>query len=220
MNPSLYYAVKPLGINQWFGANPVYYAKFLDAQGNPQKGHMGIDFFAPHATPLYAPCDGDAFYTFDAHGGDGIYIRYPNNAVPTHDIILWHLCSKDDPQYKPLIKTDGSITSVKAGQLIGYTDNSGAPYESSGDHLHFGLLPTDKTGAPLNPGNGYGGCIDPAPYLNGKFAEDINTVSIAVAESSLIANEIVSAPISQQDKFSLLGLLKKVAQAFLNWYTK
>jgi len=64
-----------MSVNQQFGANPDYYAKLIDAYGNPEKGHMGVDFFAPHATPLYAPCDGEAWYAQDEHGGDGIYIR-------------------------------------------------------------------------------------------------------------------------------------------------
>src|SRR5947209_2518482 len=96
----LNYPVSPVNILQPFGANPAYYARFLDVYGVPEKGHMGIDLRASHGQPVYAPCDGDAFYTKDAHGGDGIYIRVPNNAAPEYDVILWHLCSKDDPQFK------------------------------------------------------------------------------------------------------------------------
>lgn len=157
-------------INQGFGANPDYYAKFLDTNGNPEKGHNGIDFFASHATPLYAICDGQAFYASDAHGGDGIYIFTTAPDGSKYYVINWHLCSKDDPLYAPTIPTDGTWIQVKAGQLIGYTDNSGAPYESSGDHLHLGLMPLNAMGQTANPGNGYGGCIDPTPYFNGIYA--------------------------------------------------
>jgi len=166
-NLQLRYAVKPLRVNQPFGANPEYYAKFGD------QGHPGVDFYAPHATPLYAPAAGGAFYTKDSHGGDGIYIRTPDNASPQYNVILWHLCSKDDPQYHPLIPCDGSVTPVTLGQLIGYTDNTGAPYESSGDHLHFGLMPCDFTGEPLQPNNGFHGCIDPMSFFTGDYAQDI-----------------------------------------------
>jgi murein DD-endopeptidase MepM/ murein hydrolase activator NlpD len=68
---------------------------------------------------------------------------------------------------------DGSTISVKAGALIAYTDNTGAPYESSGDHLHFGLIPTQPNFNPIDPYNGFGGCIDPLPFFNGLFAQDI-----------------------------------------------
>ena len=183
----LYYGVKignpPPGVNQLFGANPAYYAKFLDDAGNPEKGHTGIDFTAPHATPLYAECDGNAFYASDAHGGDGIYIHTVQNGQPYY-VINWHLCSKDDPQFKPLIPTDGTWVGVKAGQLIGYTDNTGAPYESSGDHLHFGLIPLTASNTPIAPNNGFNGCVDPIPYFTGFFAQDIPT--IIATDSALV----------------------------------
>lgn len=193
----LWYAVKPNlgvpldmtgkirghGINQLFGENPEYYAKFGD------KGHPGIDFTAPHATPLYAPCDGQAFYAQDAHGGDGIYIR--TQADKEYTVILWHLCSKDDPKYHPLIPTDGSLTTVKVGQLIGYTDNTGAPYESSGDHLHFGLYPCYPEGLPLDPENGFHGCINPKPYFNGYFAQDHDAVMNNLTQQVSIGRKLV-----------------------------
>jgi murein DD-endopeptidase MepM/ murein hydrolase activator NlpD len=142
---------------------------------------MGTDFIAPHGTPVFAPCDGLAFYLTDSHGGDGIYVRPTEtfeykNWDAYANVIHWHLCSKDDPQYKPLIPTDGSQVPVKRGQLIGYSDNSGAPFESSGDHLHWGLLPTDVQGNPIEPDNGFGGCIDPMGYCNNFFAGDAPAV--------------------------------------------
>lgn len=159
----LKYPVSPIHINQPFGANAAYYAKFLDANGNPLKGHMGIDFQAVHGQPVYAAHDGYAFYVGpDEHGGDGIYIRFQDDDGKWYTTIYWHLCSKDDPKYAPLVLAG---VNVKTGDLIGYADNTGAPFESSGDHLHFGLAPCDQNGAFLEPGNGYGGCIDPQPYF-------------------------------------------------------
>ncbi len=203
----LYYAVKPLGINQKFGQNPAYYARF------GWKGHNGIDFFAPHATPLYAPCDGVAFYVQDTHGGDGIYIRTPDNENPQYNIILWHLIGFDDPVHHPTIPKTGTIL-VKCGALIGYTDNSGAPYESSGDHLHFGVMPCDKTGEALNPNNGYGGCIDPLPFFTGLFAQDIEEIDASLQSSEKIVQAITQAPLSNTQKISLLDSLKKVVEFF------
>ena len=163
----LWYPVKPLYVNQPFGASPEYYARFKDTLGNPYKGHMGLDLQASHGEPVYAPCDGKAVYIQDSHGGDGFYIYTEGYCV-----ILWHLCSKDDPLYKPLIPCDGSLTPVKVGQLIGYADNTGAPFESSGDHLHVGLFPTNSAKLPLDPANGFGGNVDPAPFFNRFFAVD------------------------------------------------
>lgn len=211
---SLSYPVKPYKLIQGFGLNPEYYAKFLDVNGNPEKGHMGLDLQAYHGQPVYAPCDGDAFYTQDKHGGDGIYIRWPNNASTRYNVILWHLCSKDDPQFKPLIKCDGSITPVKEGDLLAFADNSGAPYESSGDHLHLGLLPTDSTGGPLYPGNGYGGTIDPEPFLNGKYAQDKDLPVSPETPSPPLTEDIKQRKIwiIEQLIYWLKELYKKVVQ--------
>ncbi len=209
----LYLPVKnPINQTNLFGMNPDKYPG--------QKGHPGLDLECPIGTPIYAPCDGDAFYTYDKLGGDGIWIRTPDNVKPESNIILWHMVPKGNVQYPFKIPTDGTVARIKAGQLLGYSGNSGFPAESTGPHLHLGVMPCDQTGAPLNRDNGFLGCVDPMPLLNKKFAEDINTVSAVVEQSSLIANEIISAPISKQDKFSLLDLLKKVGQALLNWYTK
>jgi len=153
-------------IVQGFGVNPEYYAKFLDANGNPEKGHMGIDFQANHGTPVYAVHDGFAFYVGpDDHGGDGVYLRFQDedDASKYWTCIYWHLCPKTDLVYAP--KVDSVGQTVKKGALLGYADNTGAPFESSGDHLHFGLAPCDNVGTFLLPGNGYGGCIDPSPYF-------------------------------------------------------
>lgn len=171
----LYYPVKPFGLNQGFGQNPEYYAKFLDEFGNPEKGHNGVDLMAAHATPLYAPCDGSAFYLEDAHGGAGIYIDSPKG----YRVILFHLCTKTDPHYSPLIPTNGTRVSVITSQLIGYTDNSGAPFESSGDHLHVGLIKMDAKGNLLDRDNGFNGCIDPLPFFNRFYAIDsVKVVSL------------------------------------------
>lgn len=205
MDKFLYYPVKPYKLNQGFGENPAYYAKF------GWKGHNGYDLFAPHATPLYAPCDGDAFYTTDAHGGAGIWIRVPNNGATEYNVILWHLCTREDPVYHPLIPSDGSVVSVKAGALIGYTDNSGAPYESSGDHLHLGLMPCDKTSEALDPNNGYGGCIDPAPFLNGIYAQDIEEIEKGIQASEQLV-QIVAQNQNVLPKSQLQILLSKVAE--------
>lgn len=194
MKLELYLPVKPYSLNQAFGANPSYYAKFLDSAGNPMKGHMGTDLKAVHGQPVHSPCDGMAFYVVDSHGGDGIYVQ----ATGTYDfeggqaymrVIHWHMCSKDDPQYKPLIPTDGGSYPVKKGDLLGYADNTGAPFESDGDHCHWGLLPTHANGQPIHPNNGFGGCVDIMPHCNMLFAEDIGKPPVVIPPPPILPQQ-------------------------------
>ena len=174
MKLSLYFPVKPATVLQKFGENPAYYARFLDPNGNPEKGHNGIDFQTlPHGQPVYAAHDGLATYVKDAHGGEGVW-NYGNGFAT----ISFHLIGDTDPAYPPPIPYKDIYVPVKAGQLIGYANNTGAPFESTGPHLHFGLILLDAQKQPLNPGNGFGGCVNPEPYFNGFCAEDISTLII------------------------------------------
>lgn len=165
MNKVLYYPVKPIHINQPFGANAAYYESTFG-----QNGHPGIDFMAYHGQPVYASHDGEAVYVKDSHGGEGIW-----NYAPGFVTIYWHLVGDTDPNFPPPInyQLNGPRIPVKAGQLIGYADNTGAPFESTGDHLHFGLILLNAQESELNTNNGTQGCIDPEPYFNGICAQDI-----------------------------------------------
>ncbi|WP_035648715.1 hypothetical protein [Bradyrhizobium sp. ORS 285] len=183
MEPSLYYVVKPAIIVQDFGANHSYYAaRFKDRFGNPEQGHMGLDFRAPHATRGYAPCSGMAHYEKDAHGGEGIVINTGPSTYKgqpcTYNVILWHLIGDTDPVFPSPFPLDGKSYPVKAGDFICWTDNTGAPFESSGDHLHVGLIPFDMTGYPIEAHNGFNGCIDPRPYFNGRYAVDLQIIPL------------------------------------------
>lgn len=204
---TLYHPVRPLAVNggNVFGANPKDYAKF------GWKGHNGIDYFAAHGTPLYAPCDGMAHYVSDAHGGDGIYILAKGNDGIFRNVILWHMCAKGDIQYPFSIPTDGSSVQVRVGQPLGYTDNSGAPYESSGDHLHFGLQPCRADGSALYPDNGYGGCVDPAPLFAPTFAEDYPAESEIVSKSAQLIGILSRESPQPADIPFLQAALAKVA---------
>jgi murein DD-endopeptidase MepM/ murein hydrolase activator NlpD len=150
MDKILFYPVRPLHVNQPFGANDnAFYA-----QGG-LKGHPGIDFMATHGQPIYASHDGQCFPEIDGHGGNGVKLVSPDKSFYT---IYWHMI-----QDNAVVQT---FDQVKAGDLLGYADNTG---DSTGDHLHFGLhiLGTDLQ-------NGYNGFSDPQPYFNGQFAEFIN----------------------------------------------
>lgn len=204
----LFYPVKnPINPTNLFGTKSSMYSSL------GQVGHPGEDFECPMYTPVYAPCDGDAFYVSDKYGGDGLWIRVPNNAKPAFNIILYHLVPKGTAVYPYSISTIlGDVTAVKAGQLLAYSGNSGYPVESSGPHLHVGVMPCDLTGEALNRANGFLGCVDPAPYWNGKYAEDINKQAI-IQTTSDIVQEVTTAPISPSDKLSLLGQLKSLLLA-------
>lgn len=144
----LYYPVKPISVNQPFGTN---YNAFYAQQG--LKGHSGIDFMALHGQKVYATHDGICYPQVDAHGGNGVKLEGTDCTT-----IYWHLIDDD-----AVVHTK---QAVKAGDLLGYADNTG---DSTGDHLHYGLRLPDTL---IN--NGYGGYVDPQPYFNGLFAEDIN----------------------------------------------
>lgn len=177
MNLRLYYPVKPLSLNQGFGSNPAYYARFKDSFGNPLKGHNGLDFQASHGTPVYASCDGLIHFDVDTHGGEGMVIHTDfceyNEQTVTFNVIHWHLIGNTDPNFPSPIPTDGIAYPVEAGALIGYADNTGAPFESSGDHLHFGLFPLDLSGVILDQKNGFDGRIDPTPFFTKIYASDV-----------------------------------------------
>lgn len=220
MKLELYYPVKPKSVNQGFGLNPKYYAKF------GLNGHNGIDFMAEHGHPVYAAHDGLAFYEVDSNQGAGIVLRtarpYDFKGIDDayYKTVYWHLCYKDDPKYPIQIPLINQGYPVKAGQLLGYADNTGAPYESTGDHLHFGLKPQAEGEDPgiwynLAQKNGFLGAIDPTPFFNGSFAEDIQKITditqtaISVSEAVLLSPEI---EISQK-----LSILQKIWKAILGF---
>lgn len=175
MKLAVYYPVKPVFVNQPFGnVTPVYTAEGL-------KGHNGIDFAAKHGEPVYATHDGYASFQIDNSGGEGVVIitkdQFDYNGGSSYfKTIYWHFCdSHKEPNFTSPFADKTGFTPVKAGDLIGYADTTG---QSTGDHLHFGLKPVDKgedwgTWYSTETNNGYMGAIDPAPYFNGLFAQDI-----------------------------------------------
>ncbi len=84
----LFYPVKPFHLNQGFGDNTDYYAKFHDSFGQSYKGHNGLDFMAVHGQPVYAPIDGNAMYATDPHGGQYVLIK-TNEAFEYAGGVCW-----------------------------------------------------------------------------------------------------------------------------------
>jgi murein DD-endopeptidase MepM/ murein hydrolase activator NlpD len=186
MKFQLWYPVKPLNFNQKFGnIDPVYTNMGL-------AGHNGIDFMALHGQPVYASHDGTCYPEIDGTGGNGVVIRtdetFDYNGEQVHwKTIYWHLMKAD-----AVVKTG---QKVKAGDLIGYADNTGT---STGDHLHFGLKPqawNEESWSWYNPAqnNGYLGAIDPMPYFNGYFAQDKNLVISSYQKLLGLYQQLLSA---------------------------
>lgn len=111
----------------------------LDFNGTGYYDHTGIDFGAPCGTPIYAPADGTveiAGQTTVVYGGGNVlWISHgvkQGNALMT---IYYHNSS--------VIVSAGQ--SVKQGQLVGYSGNTG---NSTGCHAHF---ETWLNGTPVDP---------------------------------------------------------------------
>lgn len=178
----LYYPLKPFYLTQKFGE--IAYLQYYKDNGISFAGHNGDDLAAKHGQPIYAAHDGKAYYEVDDKQGHGVIVVSNDQfdykgGQAFFKTIYWHMCdSKKEPQFKsPLEKytdTTGPGVQVKAGDLLGYADSTGV---STGDHLHFGLKPMilsypgDYTN--IEQANGYSGAIDPTPYFNGLYAEDI-----------------------------------------------
>lgn len=207
--------IKPLKVLQGFGVNGAYYR----ANGINILGHNGLDLFASHGQPVYAAHDGNAYYETDDRQGCGVVIRTnevydyvldPKYSQVYFKTIYWHLCdgTKEYKFNSPINCTDltSSGQPVKKGDLIGYADSTGF---STGDHLHFGLKPVGDGELPgtfynIEQDNGYAGSIDPTPYLDGKYAEDVSVV--------LPENPVVVENLKQQVTLlqRVVELLKKL----------
>jgi len=138
--------LKDIHVTQPFGMN---YVDFYQQLG--LLGHNGTDFRAKNGCKLYAAHDGVVRYCGTDSGG-GVEIDLWNKEGK-YKTIYYHL--------KKYIVTRGQ--EVKAGDLIGYCDNTGK--YTTGSHLHFGLKETDKDGYTLNWDNGYKGAINAGPYF-------------------------------------------------------
>ena len=212
MEPFLYFPVKnPINQSNLFGANPAQYKPL------GQNGHPGNDFEAPSYTPIYAPCDGGARYVKDSLGGDGLWIYYVDGKGNFCNVILWHMPVAADKEHW-VLPTDGTMTPIKAGQLIGYTDNSGFPQESTGPHLHLGVMPCDVHGNDLAPTNGFLGCVDPQPFYIGKYAEDIATEQQVIEKSAAVISLVAQATdqqIPHQEKLDILEEIEEFIRKYL-----
>jgi len=145
--------------SQRFGKNELNYSQFIQACGQPLKGHNGEDH--PHAegAPVLAAHSGKVVKINDnVSQGYGIWLLGPEMELEGAKVrprtSYWHLkgfnCQVGD--------------EIQVGQVIGYVDSTGY---STGDHLHFGIKFLYPDGKDVFPCNGYDGYVDPRPfYLN------------------------------------------------------
>lgn len=114
--------------------------------------HNGIDLRATVGTPVYAVSDGIIQVAKDNPGGYGLYIALD--------------CSKFGALYAHLNELKVNVRQkVKAGDLIGYSGNSGA---SEAPHLHLEIRECtykDFWTRCAVDSQVFMRCVDPAPYL-------------------------------------------------------
>lgn len=124
-------------VTQHFGENPAFYRPFgLD-------GHEGLDVSAPVGTPVTAMHAG----IVTVLSAPASYGRYATVEADWGLTLYAHLSRA---------LRDGE--HVQAGELIGYSGNTGGT--STGPHLHIGVKPK-----PVDQGNGYKGWVNPLPLL-------------------------------------------------------
>jgi murein DD-endopeptidase MepM/ murein hydrolase activator NlpD len=140
----LSYPLSQVKITQHFGERPEVY--------KPLFGHNGLDLKTLYSDsldgkrPVLAAADGIVSEIGDqGNQGYGRFVRLQHS--DHSETIYGHLD-------KQLVQKDDHVT---AGQPIAISDNTGF---SSAPHLHFGYRP-----AQYDKNNGYGGYIDPLPFL-------------------------------------------------------
>src|SRR5215471_5482635 len=103
----------------------------------PEGMHWGVDLYAMDGTAAYAVDDGEVFYAaYEVAGGNhlAMYLDHP----PTPDA--------PKAGYMHLARfAVGPGTRVKEGDLIGWTDTTGAGL--TGPHLHFWMGTNANVGA-------------------------------------------------------------------------
>jgi len=90
--------------------------------------HNGVDFFAPHGTPIFAPADGTVVKVASNGFGYSYFIlKHDNGFFTVYGHVSQILVAKDD-----IVKRDEMI-----GRTGGTPGARGAGYFTSGPHLHL-----------------------------------------------------------------------------------
>lgn len=134
-------------VTQVFGVNGDYYRRFA-VDGVPLLGHNGIDFGTPEGTEIVAVDDGWVIESANDPGGFGEYVKLGH---AWGESLYAHLNTRN--------LLDGRVGKGGLVGRSGWTGNV-LPPGPEGAHLHFGMRVN-----PYNRQDGWGGYIDPAPYL-------------------------------------------------------
>lgn len=129
-------------------------------------GHGGIDYGVSSGTPVVAAADGTVSYTDSSALGQVIRVSHGGGFAT---------------QYAHLSRRSAPVgASVKQGELIGYSGNSGS--QSTGPHLHFELWQG-------------GGRVNPAPYLGIGFSSSaLQSSTFGETSSGLFSAGSAPAP--------------------------
>lgn len=121
--------------------------------------HSGLDIKTQQkrGLPIYAPANGYIKRIKVSHYGYGkaLYLQHPNGYITVYahlqgyaGAIQKYVKEKQyaKEEYEVELFPEASVLSVKRGEIIGYTGNSGS---SGGPHLHFEIR--DASSRPMNP---------------------------------------------------------------------
>ncbi|UXS56986.1 phage tail tape measure protein [Staphylococcus delphini] len=189
----------PRLINYHFGHTAAYTA----ATGRPF--HEGVDFPFVYKT-IRTPMGGKVARQSFMHGGYGNWVKVISGAM---EMIFAHL--------RDFSKTPPSGKTVKAGDVIGLTGNTGF---STGPHLHLGIRKNGRD-------------VDPEPYLwraqrqgrlkvsgkgGGGLGRITETVKTALNQTGLPTTkrfvDFWSKKINEKDGTGLLDISKSTFEAF------
>lgn len=143
---------RPIDLKNGVSIGQPFGAKEFDYSPYGLVGHHGQDYPSPVGQPIYAPESGTILQS-----ANGVTDPKSGRFAAGETIIM---SGKYEHWLMHLSKREVKAgDTVKEGQLIGYSGNTGL---STGPHLHWGTRPLNP-----NMNNGYRGFIDPSIVLNG-----------------------------------------------------
>lgn len=133
---------------QFWGDNPDYYDQF-HYNGVPLKGHIGLDFLVTTDTYVLAVDPGRVTEIGEEQGGFGAYVK------------IEHQWGESFYAHVDTLLIDSGQLVTRGARIA--VISGGAPVASTAqqNYLHFGIRIK-----PFNRFDGWGGFVDPLPYLN------------------------------------------------------
>lgn len=212
----------------------------------PNHFHAGIDFSTNNKInlPVYAAMDGyvSRIKVSSVGYGKSVYITHPNGKVTVYGHLTNYETKlnsyvkkeqKKAKQYEIELFPKPDEIKYKAGELIGYSGNSGS---STGPHLHFEIR-DEKTEVPLNPALFYNfednqaptvshlGLYNLADTTNPRF---LNFYPVTAKDGKLklkkdtlvLKQNILGIAFSGQDKFTATGSSNNIYEVQIKYDDK